>query len=103
MVYSGGIYGMDPKTRKAAEGIEEQCALMFAHVRTIVTAAGGSIDDIIKMTLWMNDRTLRPIVNREWVAMFPDELSRPTRHALKANLDGGILVQCDFVAIIGQD
>ena len=101
MVYSGGVYGQDPATRKAVDGVEAQCALVFAHVRTIIEAAGGTTQDIIKMTLWMNDRSLRPIVNREWIAMFPDERSRPTRHTLKANLDGGILIQCDFVAIVG--
>jgi 2-iminobutanoate/2-iminopropanoate deaminase len=100
IVYSGGIYGQDPTTRKAADGLEAQCALMFAHVRTIVEAAGGTTENIIKMTLWMNDRSLRPIVNREWTAMFPDERSRPTRHTLKADLHGGMLIQCDFVAII---
>lgn len=101
IVYSGVVYGQDPATRKAADGIEAQCALMFAHVRAIVEAAGGTTEDIIKMTLWMNDRSLRPIVNREWIAMFPDEAARPARHTLKANLDGGMLIQCDFVAIVG--
>jgi 2-iminobutanoate/2-iminopropanoate deaminase len=100
MVYSGGIHGFDPATRSPAEGIEAQCALMFTHVGTIIRAAGGTTDDIIKMTLWMNDRSLRPIVNREWLAMFPDETSRPTRHAIKANLEGGILIQCDFIAVL---
>ncbi len=100
MVYSGGIHGFDPATRQPAEGIEAQCALMFAHVRTIIGAAGGTPDDIIKMTLWMNDRSLRPIVNREWLALFPDEASRPTRHALKATLEGGMMIQCDFVAVL---
>jgi 2-iminobutanoate/2-iminopropanoate deaminase len=100
MIYSGGVYGQDPATRKAVDGIEAQCALMFTHVRSIVEAAGGKPEDIIKMTLWMNDRSLRPVVNREWIAMFPDEASRPTRQTLKANLEGGILIQCDFIAII---
>jgi 2-iminobutanoate/2-iminopropanoate deaminase len=99
VIYSAGIYGQDPVTRTAADGIEAQCALMFTHVRSIVEAAGATTEDIIKMTLWMNDRSLRPIVNREWIAMFPDDTSRPARHALKANLEGGVLIQCDFVAI----
>lgn len=100
IVCSGGVYGQDPVTRKAADGIEAQCALMFAHVQSIVEAAGGRTEDIIRMTLWMNDRSLRPVVNREWIAMFPDEASRPTRQTLKANLEGGILIQCDFIAIV---
>lgn len=101
MVYSGGIYGFDPVTRKAADTMEEQCALMFAHVRTIVEAAGGSPDDIIKMTLWMKDRALRPLVNPHWESIFPDPSNRPARHALKADLDGNVWIQCDFIAVLG--
>jgi 2-iminobutanoate/2-iminopropanoate deaminase len=100
IIYSGGVYGQEPITRRAAEGIEAQCALMFAHVRSIVEAAGGTTEDIIKMTLWMNDRSLRPVVNRDWIAMFPDEASRPTRQTLKGHLESGILIQCDFIAIL---
>ena len=33
--------------------------------------------------------------------MFPDEHSRPARHALPMdNMEGGALVQCDFTAVI---
>ncbi len=75
-------------SRVAAEGMEAQCAFMFAYVRTIIAAAGGTTDDIVKLTLWMNDRSSRPIVNRECIAMFPDEASRrpvtPSRRTSKA-------------------
>jgi 2-iminobutanoate/2-iminopropanoate deaminase len=99
MVYSGGIHGLDPVTGKTAEGMERQCELMFAHVRTIIAAAGGTPDDIIKMTMWMKDRSQRDLVNPHWEALFPDPANRPTRHALKADLDG-MLIQCDFIAVL---
>ena len=100
LLMSGGIYGLDPATGKAALTIEAQCALMFMHVRRIVEAGGGSTDDIIKMTVWMTDRSLRPILNREWLKMFPDEKSQPARHTMRGDLEGGMLVQCDFTAVI---
>ena len=103
LVYSGGIHGLDPVTLTIPPRLEDQCALMFRHVRATIETAGGTTADIIKMTLWMNDRTLRPIVNREWLAMFPDASSRPTRHAMKANLEGGMQIQCDFIAVLDGD
>lgn len=100
MVVSGGIHGLDPATGKLAPTIEAQCAQMFTHVRAIIAAAGGTPDDIIKMTVWMADRTQRDILNREWISMFPDEHSRPARHTMRGNLENGMLVQCDFTAIL---
>lgn len=96
---SGIVYGLDPSTGKAAETLDEQCRLMFRHIRSIMSAAGGSTDDIVKVTVWLKDRTQREPVNREWTAMFPDGQDRPARQAMQADLDGGKLVQCDFVAI----
>lgn len=100
LVFSGGIHGLDPATGALAEGIERQCALMFQHVGRIVAAAGGAPGDIIKMTFWMNDKSLRGALNAEWLKMFPDEKSRPARHVMQGQFDGGMLVQCDFVAVL---
>ena len=52
------------------------------------------------MTVWLQDKTQRGPVNAEWLKMFPDEDSRPARHTLQMDMDGGALVQCDFTAVI---
>ena len=101
LVMSGVILGRDPATGTMSESLETQCAHMFAHMKATVEAAGGTIDDIIKMTVWLKDRSQRAPVNAEWLKMFPDEHSRPARHALPMdNMEGGALVQCDFTAVI---
>lgn len=101
-VASGIIYGLDTTTGKPAHTLDEQARLMFQHLRSVIEAAGGITDDIIKLTLWMVDRSKREAVNREWLAMFPNPETRPARQAVQAELDGGILVQCDFLAVIGE-
>lgn len=103
MVYSGGIHGFDPELGRTADGFERQCELMFRHVRDTIAAAGGAPEDIIKMTIWMKDRSheSRAIVNPYWVELFPDAESRPTRHAIQTSeLGSGMLIQCDFVAVL---
>lgn len=100
LLYSGVIYGRDPATGAVPASLERQCELMFTHLRSIVEAAGGSLEDVIKVTLWMRDKTQRESVNRYWEAAFPDPLSRPARHALEGCPSGDALIQCDFIAVL---
>jgi enamine deaminase RidA (YjgF/YER057c/UK114 family) len=99
-LYSGLLTGRDALSGEMAEGIEAQMANVFAHIRALMAAAGGSIDDIVKLTFWLADAGDRDALNREWLAMFPDASSRPARQAIAATLDGGALVHCDLVAIL---
>jgi enamine deaminase RidA (YjgF/YER057c/UK114 family) len=103
LVVSGGISGLDPATGKLPESLEEQCRFMFANVRRVMEKAGGSPNDIIKMTVWMKDRAGRAAVNKEWLEIFPDEHSRPARHTLAyEGLAPGVHVQCDLMALLPE-
>ena len=99
LVMSGVILGRS-NDGKMPETLEAQCANMFAHMKATVEAAGGTTDDIIKMTVWLKDRSQRGPLNVEWLKMFPDEHSRPARHSQHADMEGGSRVQCDFTAVI---
>jgi 2-iminobutanoate/2-iminopropanoate deaminase len=101
LLMSGSIQGNDPATGKPAATVEAQCVFMLANVRRIVEAAGGHTDDIVKLTVWMKDRSQRPALNAPWLEMFPDPAHRPARHTMQADLDLGKLVECDFTAWIG--
>jgi 2-iminobutanoate/2-iminopropanoate deaminase len=99
LLMTGIITGTDPATGRLADTLEAQCANIFHHVRAIMTAAGGSTDDIIKMNFWMKDRSNRDVLNAEWVKMFPDAGERPARHTSQAALEGGQLIVCDVTAV----
>jgi 2-iminobutanoate/2-iminopropanoate deaminase len=102
-VVSGAISGADPETGKVPADLDEQCRLMFENVRRVMAAAGGSPDDIVKMTVWITDRSLREIMNRHWVAMFPDAQSRPARHTLTSrDFAAPMQIQCDLMAVLGE-
>lgn len=101
LLESGSIQGNDPTTGKPADTIEAQCRFMLDNVRRIVEAAGGGTQHIVKLTVWMKDRSQRPALNVPWLEMFPDAASRPARHAIVApELDMGKLVECSFTAWI---
>jgi enamine deaminase RidA (YjgF/YER057c/UK114 family) len=100
LLMSGVITGRDPVSGRLPPSIEEQCANMFGHVRQILAAAGGSTEDILKMTIWLRDADNREALNAEWLKLFPDPASRPARHTLTLSGGGESLVQCDVTAVL---
>lgn len=99
IIYSSGIMGNDPKTGKTAATGEEQVRYAFANVEKFLTAAGVTPDDVIRMTVLLEDMDLREFVNDEWLKMFPDPHSRPARHAVTQKLNGTMLVQLEVIAV----
>ena len=51
--------------------------------KTWAQVARGTPDDVAHMNVYVKTPEARPAVNKEWVAMFPDEESRPTRHTIQ--------------------
>ena len=102
-VASGAISGADSETGKVPDDLDEQCRLMFENVRRVMAAAGGSPDDIVKMTVWITDRSLRPILNKHWIEIFPDPHSRPARHTVtSADFTAPMQIQCDLLAVLSE-
>jgi 2-iminobutanoate/2-iminopropanoate deaminase len=97
-IASGLIRGPNPDG-SFPETIEEQCTLMLANVRRTVEAGGGRVEDIVKVTFWM-EKLSRPPINTEWVKMFPDPASRPARQVMETSMEPGVLIQCDFLAVV---
>ena len=103
LVTSGGVSGLNPDTNETPEDLTEQAQWAFEHVRRIVTAAGGTTDDIAHMNIYVKSRDIRPLINEQWVAMFPDEENRPTRHTIQNDgLAGAMQLQIQFTAYVGE-
>ncbi len=102
IIVSGLIRGFDPATSKLATTLEAQCKYMFLHMRRTVEAGGATVDDIIKVTVWVKELQ-RELVNEQWVRMFPDPSSRPARQIMEVPMEAGVLIQCDFMAVIEAD
>ena len=94
ILMSSIISGRDPGTAQVTN--------VFKQIKLCVEAAGGSVDDIIKVNFWMKDpATGRAALNGEWAKMFPDPDSRPARHTLALGANNPNLLTCDFTAVIG--
>ncbi|UZX02867.1 RidA family protein [Arthrobacter sp. CDRTa11] len=98
LLMSGGISGMDPATGQIPEELPEQITHLFSNVHLVLKQAGGTPDDIIKMTFFVRDRSVRPLLDTHWVQMFPDAQTRPARHLLIVELPGALAIQCEIFA-----
>jgi reactive intermediate/imine deaminase len=64
MVFVSGQIPLDPESMEmVAGGIEPQIRRVFENLSAICTAAGGSLDDIVKLTVFLTDMANFPQVN----------------------------------------
>jgi 2-iminobutanoate/2-iminopropanoate deaminase len=54
-VYLSGQIGLDPATGTLRDGLEAQTRQVIANLKAVTEAAGGSLDDIVKLTLLLAD------------------------------------------------
>jgi len=100
MVFSSGVSGQDPADGSLPADPARQAELMFRNVRTLLEQAGATLDDVAHFTVYVKDNAYREDLNREWLKAFPDEHDRPARHTLRWDLPGGMLIQCELVAVL---
>lgn len=101
---TGAVFGTVRETGKVPELVEDQCRLMFENVSSILQAADGTFEDILKMTFYMRPGVSRDMINTHWEARFPDPASRPARHVIVTDtLPASMSFQCDLVALLNAD
>jgi 2-iminobutanoate/2-iminopropanoate deaminase len=100
MVYTSAIIGTDPETGAVPESVGEEVKNLFHYMREIMELAGGTTDDIAKISVSVTDREYKKIVNGEWLKMFKNENDRPARHTSVRDLREGLRVQIEMTAVL---
>lgn len=100
-VYTSGQLGLDPQTGKLAEGIEAQTRRVLANVAAVLQAAGASMDNVVKTTIFLADMQDFGTVNGIYAQSFSGE--PPARSTVQvAALPLGGLVEIEAVAVITE-
>ncbi len=98
-VYLSGQIGLDPSTMQMVEGIEEQIHRVFQNLRAVAMAAGGSLDDVVKLNIYLTDLIHFAKVNEIMATYFRHPF--PARAAVGvATLPRGALVEADGVLVL---
>jgi reactive intermediate/imine deaminase len=98
-VYLAGQIGLDPKTGQLLEGIEAQIRRVFANLKAVAEASGGSLADAVKLTIYLTDLAHFAKVNEIMGTYFTQPY--PARAAVGvAALPKGALVEADAVLVL---
>jgi enamine deaminase RidA (YjgF/YER057c/UK114 family) len=86
---------------KIAEGAEAQTEVAFQNVRTVVEACGGSVGDIVKLTIYVTDSAYRPAIVAARQRHFADGAYPASTYLVVAGLAvPQLLVEVEAVAMI---
>ena len=69
-VYLSGQIGLDPATGNLVDGFEAQARQVFKNLRAVAQAAGGELDDVVKLTLLLADLNDFAAVNEIMAGFF---------------------------------
>ena len=98
-VYMSGQIGLDPASGQMVEGIDNQIERVFANLKAVAEAAGGSLADAVKVNIYLTDLSHFAKVNEAMVRYFPRPY--PARAAVGvAALPRGALVEADAVLVL---
>ncbi len=98
-VYLSGQIGLDPASMQMVEGIEAQIHRVFQNLRAVADAAGGSLDDVVKLNIFLTDLGHFAKVNEIMATYFHQPF--PARAAVGvASLPRGALVEADGVIVL---
>jgi len=98
-LYFSGQIGLDPATGRLVDGIEKQIARVFENLKAVAEAAGGSLADAVKLTVYLTDLAHFARVNEIMSAYF--EQPYPARAAVGvAALPRGALIEVDAILVL---
>ena len=101
LVFISGQVAYDARGRLVGRGNPlAQCRQAFRNMRALVEAAGGTMDQIVRMTVWLTDIRHRPLLLRARAEAFRGDFPTVT-------LVGGVdlafdelLVEIDAIAVV---
>ena len=98
-VYLSGQIALDPATGQLVEGFEAQVERAFQNMRAVVEAAGGSLSDVVKLTLFLTDLAQFPRVNEIMQTFF--QAPYPARSTVGvASLPRGAQFEVEAVMVL---
>lgn len=99
-IFTAGQVGIDPKTGDLVPGgIEAQTRQVLENVKNILEAAGSSMDQVVKTTVFMADMNQFAQMNAVYAEFFPGEPPARSTFGVAA-LPKNALVEIEVVALL---
>ena len=103
MLFVSGQIAIDPATNRLVHDgdVAKQTEQVMANIVAILTAAGATLEDIVKTGVFLKDMNDFATMNGVYARYF-DEATAPARACVEvARLPKDVLVEIDCIAVIG--
>ncbi|MFJ7512405.1 RidA family protein [Peribacillus simplex] len=99
VVYTSGQLPIDPETGEMPDNIEEQTRVSLENLKKVLEAAGSSLQQVIKTTVFLSDMNHFAVMNHVYGEFFSDNY--PARSAIEvARLPKDAFIEIEAFAII---
>jgi reactive intermediate/imine deaminase len=97
-IYLSGQIGLDPQTMQVVDGIDAQIHRVFGNLRAVAAASGASLDDVVKVTVFLTDLANFARMNEIMAQYFRQPY--PARSAVGVSqLPRGALVEIEAILV----
>jgi 2-iminobutanoate/2-iminopropanoate deaminase len=101
-IYVSGQVSMDAKGNVVGEeDIGLQTETVLEHVKTVVEEAGGGMEDIVKVTVFITDMGLYDEIHEVRRRYFREPYPASSMVEVSALIDPRLLIEIEAVAVVG--
>lgn len=98
LIFASGQLGLNPDTGQLRKGVEAQTRQILKNLASVLEAAGSSMDNVVKTTIFLTDMSDFATVNALYAEAFGSE--PPARSTVQvAALPLGGLVEIELIAL----
>lgn len=98
LIFVAGQTSEDPRTnRPVHDSVAAQTERIMTNIRTILEAAGSSLDKVLRADIYLSSLSIKPEFNAAYIKFFPS--SPPARNCVAvAGIDDGLDVEIEVIA-----
>jgi len=101
IIFLSGQIPLNPHTMELVDGIEAQIHQVFKNILAVIEAANASIDDLVKLNIYLTDLSHFALVNEIMAEFFSEPY--PARAAIGvASLPKGSLIEADGFLVTAE-
>ncbi|MBL4954211.1 RidA family protein [Neobacillus sp. YIM B02564] len=99
MFYSSGQIPLTPEGTLISGGIKEQTHQVFRNLKAVLEAAGGSLETVVKATVFIKNMDEFAAVNEVYGEYF--SVHKPARSCVEvARLPKDVLIEIEVIALV---
>lgn len=100
LLFISGQLGLDPETKKPFDDFDAQVEGVFVGLKSLLEAAGGSLENVVKTTVFLADLGQFAALNAIYARHFSGDV-KPARSTFQvAALPAGAAVEIEAIAVL---